>query len=246
MPLPMVHLGVAYTIHKNEMFHNLDLSPSQRGQFYLGSIAPDAIHMRPGSSRMDKDMTHLLLFRLRNGEMKFSEIPPEDVEETTMLLLTYLSGQRHDEDFSFYLGYVLHILTDLYWAKTLSSAFMKAYYSDPNPLQDRRMAYYNDTDQLDFALYQTCSWRREVWEDLAVARGLDVKKIELKGMDVAEASRPFLPSADEINQWNKRTLHWYDTGSSQHKNPIRYMNLEELKAFILEAAEKLWEKVQIW
>lgn len=49
MPWPMVHFSIA------EQLWNQNPSP----EFLLGSIAPDAIHMREGSTRQDKGRTHL-------------------------------------------------------------------------------------------------------------------------------------------------------------------------------------------
>lgn len=52
MPLPMAHLAVAVRIQ------NL-VDRNSFPNFLLGSIAPDAIHMRPGSGPDDKQRGHL-------------------------------------------------------------------------------------------------------------------------------------------------------------------------------------------
>ena len=52
MPLPMIHLAVAVGVHTLA-----GREPS--AAFLLGSIAPDAIHMRDGADRSDKERTHL-------------------------------------------------------------------------------------------------------------------------------------------------------------------------------------------
>ena len=54
MPLPMVHLGIAKNIHDS------GFSLTEVPQYYLGSIAPDAIHMRPTSEITAKNKTHLI------------------------------------------------------------------------------------------------------------------------------------------------------------------------------------------
>ena len=53
MPLPMVHLSVAHLLIRD---HGYPASPA----FYLGSIAPDAIHARPGTESRDKRRVHLV------------------------------------------------------------------------------------------------------------------------------------------------------------------------------------------
>lgn len=52
MPLPMVHLAVVVNMQRNEA---RDLSPN----LLLGSIAPDAIHMRRDTGHHDKLCVHL-------------------------------------------------------------------------------------------------------------------------------------------------------------------------------------------
>ena len=53
MPLPMVHLSVAHCLIQD---HGYPDSPT----FYLGSIAPDAIHVRPGTAQKEKHVVHLV------------------------------------------------------------------------------------------------------------------------------------------------------------------------------------------
>ncbi len=65
MPLPMVHLAVAIQMHRLEQ-----RIPSP--DFLLGSIAPDAIHMRPDTGREDKQRVHL------------AEIPDPDHERVRL------------------------------------------------------------------------------------------------------------------------------------------------------------------
>ena len=50
MPLPMVHLSTAVKINT--------LQGLKSPEFYLGSISPDAVHMRTGFVRDDKIRSH--------------------------------------------------------------------------------------------------------------------------------------------------------------------------------------------
>ena len=88
MPLPMVHLSVAVALSEKEgRFPSAD--------FLLGSIAPDAIHMRPNSSRLDKEHVHLIDLgaspqriaaiipqRIWNGWIPFQRISPGAIWRT--------------------------------------------------------------------------------------------------------------------------------------------------------------------
>lgn len=56
MPLQMVHLAVAREYVKAAA-NAADLMDCP--EFYLGIISPDAIHVRPGTGKNDKRITHL-------------------------------------------------------------------------------------------------------------------------------------------------------------------------------------------
>lgn len=201
MPLPMIHLCTAVKINS--------LKCSKSPEFYLGSIAPDAVHMRPGFVRDDKVKSHCNAREIA----AIGKLEPlcEKIEKSV--------GKEQE----FLLGYLVHILTDLFWENTILKTYEKRYEADLAPLQDRRMAYYNDTDQLDFAFYEKESWRPGIWELLGQAT-----VFSLEGA----------VSSEEVAAWKSRTLNWYHRGKSQHTNPIKYISYEELEAFAGSAAGK--------
>jgi hypothetical protein len=203
MPNPMVHLSVA----KNML--GLGFTPKDLSLFYLGAISPDAIHMRKDSDRAAKDKSHLL-----SGGKSRKEI---EESEYFALLEEFVASNKHKTNMDFLLGYCAHILTDMYWAAQVYVKFNDAYQRDTAPLQEKKWAYYNDTDILDQTLFNECGWRAEIWRELQSADCFDF-------LDIL--------SKDEINAWNERTLHWYDSGESQHKNPVRYITKTDAYGFI--------------
>ena len=199
MPLPMIHLSVAVKMNLPEEMK----CPA----FFLGAISPDAVHMRDGFVREDKVHSH---FDARNI----------DAIENLMPLCGKVRKTEGQEQ-NFLLGYLVHILTDLFWNDTIDKIFVERYSCDPAPRQDRRMAYYNDTDQLDFLFYKRENWRPTVWELLEQATAYAVENAVSEG---------------EVLAWNRRTLDWYLSGKSQHTNPIRYLEYEDLERFTDYAA----------
>lgn len=202
MPLPMVHLGTAREYARScPLLLNCP-------EFYLGSISPDAIHMRQNSTSEDKSISHF------HAE---GDIWKENV-------LNFIKQNRTKPNYNFLLGYGIHILTDIIWYETIYAKFKSDYYKDSSPIQDARMAYYNDTDQLDFELYKICKWRKNIWDLLEEATPYDVDDIL---------------TANEINAWKIRTLHWFDSGASKHKNPIKYISIKDLTQFIKDAGNRI-------
>ena len=201
MPLPMIHLSTAVKINT--------LKVMKSPEFYLGNISPDAVHMRAGFVREDKIKSHC------NARV----LAAIDELDSLCVMIEKSVGKERE----FILGYLVHILTDLFWEDTVLKKYGEQYESDPAPIQDKRMGYYNDTDQLDFAFYEKESWRPAIWEMLAQAEEFSVEEAVNK---------------DEVAAWKHRTLNWYNSGKSQHTNPIKYISYEDLDNFTSYAAMK--------
>ena len=217
MPLPMVHLSVAKKIVESG-FEIKDLS-----LFYLGSISPDAIHMRENADRYAKKLSHL--GNPSSVSMDFSE---ESEDGYVKIMLDFVNKNKEKINTDFLWGYIIHILTDMYWGKNVHKKFIEDYQKDTTPIQDERWAYYNDTDILDQVLFNECKWKNDVWQSLQ-------NVVYFEFLD--------LLSAQELKEWNERTLHWFDSGESQHKNPIRYIAKTDIENFISFYSETIRNKI---
>ena len=213
MPLPMVHLCVA----KNIMDAGLKII--NLPQFYLGSISPDAIHMRQNADRLAKHATHL------SADKKWNEVNEDDF---FIFICDFIEKNKSDADKDFLWGYGLHILTDMYWANRVYKKFTADYRKDASPVQDERMAYYNDTDIIDQMLHDECAWK-------------DAVRRRLQNADCPDFLG--LLTAGEIEDWKLRTLRWYESGESKHKNPIKYITKPITENFIAECAETIRDKL---
>lgn len=93
MPLPMIHLAVAREYAKaSANFAGLINCP----EYYLGSISPDAVHMRPGTGKSDKGITHLLSraeLELFGGRVIVGEHNIED-QLPIFIFITCFFGKR--------------------------------------------------------------------------------------------------------------------------------------------------------
>jgi len=151
MPLPMIHLAVVMAMAENEPIYD-------EPQHLLGSLAPDAIHMRPGWTREDKVRIHL---RRYDGSLS------PDVGSLLSASATAPQGQRDLAE-----GYAIHLLTDWLWLNDVVAELRSAL--GPVSLDALRAVYYADLDPLDAWLYQTKSWRPLVWNKLETAEALDL------------------------------------------------------------------------
>ncbi|MHB1152383.1 MAG: zinc dependent phospholipase C family protein [Eubacteriales bacterium] len=203
MALPMVHLNVAKNISdsNNIIINNIP-------DFYLGAIAPDAVHMTEVQSGEAKSISHL------NARAK-------DTTENLRAITDFIDCNKLSD--SFYLGYIVHVLTDVFWVDNIYNLYISRYKNDIEPVQDKYWAYYNDTDQLDFVLYKETFRQNEIWQELYKSQPAGIDNIIGKS---------------EVEKWKHHTLKWYESGKSRHQNPIRYITIEELHEFITSAAKK--------
>jgi len=202
MPLPMVHISVAALLEERGI-----VSVTDRAAYYLGSIAPDAIHMRKDPAPDAKIISHL---NARN---------PENIANITAFRAAFPKYEAAGASPDFLMGYLVHVLTDLYWKREFYDGFVERYNADPEPVQEVRTAYYNDTDVADIRLYHTLPRREEIWALLRTAKGDDL---------------PGLITGEEADLWNARTLCWYD--APREYLPVRYATEESIRAFIESAA----------
>ena len=151
MPLPMVHLAVVVAMAERDATF-----PSP--ELLLGSLAPDAIHMRPGTDRHDKMRVHL------REEAEGAEPP------VGRILLAHEQAPEPLRELA--KGYALHLLTDWLWLHDVVADLRTTL--GPVSLETLRTVYYQDLDPIDVWLYQTRPWQPRVWGALAAAQPFDL------------------------------------------------------------------------
>ncbi len=77
--------------------------------FYLGTLAPDAVHAREGYIRAHKKHTH---FRDDIPDRDFGLPANYALYQDRLVNFINIHSDKEDELYEFYVGYVVHILTD--------------------------------------------------------------------------------------------------------------------------------------
>jgi hypothetical protein len=209
MPLPMVHLAIAVQLQPV-------WEPSLTSDFLLGSLAPDAIHMRPNTDRSDKKRTHF----------GYSL----DAADLELLQDQLVSRWASDNPMmNFVEGYIAHILTDRLWLQTVVENF-RSRLPFGLSMEDQRSLYYQETDQIDFNLFYHEPWRPRIWSQLRTAQAVDFEE---------------LLTAAEIAGWRDRTLVWFDQQQEPMVTPI-YLTEADVREFIPQAAETIGGYLAAW
>ncbi|MFS0870296.1 hypothetical protein [Paenibacillus xylanilyticus] len=220
MPLPMVHLHVAV------LFADSYPERVERGSFYLGNIAPDSIHMREGTTRVDKEFTHFN--------------PKDEGDYIARLQERYSSyiQQRSDEGWKWFVrGYFMHVLTDYYWFRSLYPEFVERVTSTDENNGVKRTKdelgrlYYQETDQIDFNLYHYASWSGDVWRLLKSTPSYDV------------ADRL---TAEEILRWRDRTVTFFNEQANEPGIVPTYMTDDMVSSFVTDTVQRLILLIHSW
>ena len=177
--------------------------------FLLGSIAPDAIHMRPGSVRKDKHRTHFFSGKKWDAA---------EIQNHWNCVLEKLNSDRNrsPQAQSFFAGYCIHTLLDMVWIVEVFNVLEKTLRAGGMGFEYTRSKYYAETDACDVFLYQNTTWAKRVREKLA-----GVSSLELEGVLTAE----------EILKWKNVVLskmERYETAAFQEPFYINPKNIEKI------------------
>lgn len=171
MPFPISHMAIAKGMIKlcPAIAQNLP-------QFYMGSLAPDAVHFRPNMVPDDKKASHLCRDALPWGQV---------IDNTAWLdqVMGWYFAHEQDEQGDFIRGYCAHILSDIYHNIHYYGPYCQSH---PEALrQSAAGTYHEKSKAVDFALAQQFEDREAVWAHLQGAHG-----ITLSGMvDAGEIER---------------------------------------------------------
>lgn len=128
MAQTMMHLLIAARIYESKK-----VPIHSYGNFLMGSIAPDAVHVKAEYRREIKDISHYKF----DSKSKMEYFDP----------FVRIYGNR--ENIDFVLGYLVHLLSDMIWYHSVRVPFKEAYKNHPAENMTMNQAYYYDCEQVD-------------------------------------------------------------------------------------------------
>ncbi|MDE7298671.1 MAG: zinc dependent phospholipase C family protein [Lachnospiraceae bacterium] len=132
MAQPMMHLLIADKIYteKFSFIHSYS-------DFLLGSIAPDAVHVKENYTRELKDISH---YRF-NSKSRISYFD------------TFFNEYYTAENKDFVAGYLVHLLSDMIWYHSIRVPFKEEFLKAPSQNMSMNEAYYADCEQIEQLMY---------------------------------------------------------------------------------------------
>jgi hypothetical protein len=176
MSFAMIHLAVA-----NKLFEKTNRIEKE-ADFYLGSIAPDFIHIRENYKSEMKKRSHLCV-----GEQAWGRITNN--EAWTENALAFLDENIIADNRDFLYGYAVHVLTDIENNKKIWMPF----YGENKELLQQGVAsqYHSESADIDLELFHRFADRPYIWEQLARAKAFDVGQV-ITACEIEEMREVFL------------------------------------------------------
>ena len=215
MPGQLLHLAVAQSIID-------EFNPQDRAQYYLGAIAPDAIHAFANAERSRRISSHLMA-----DDMPMHE--SDNIETKANAVRLYLNAENDMPMLkSFKLGYCIHVLTDIYWLKTIYLNFLSSDIIKDMEIAESDKIYYYEMDKSSYDLLINEKWKPEVF----------------KLLSDADAPKAFpAVTAEEINEWCRRTLNWYDAFGRTHVESARYILPKDIRSFLKDSKKYIMKSL---
>lgn len=194
--------------------------------FFAGNICPDGIMARKNYRREMKLHSHL-----RDGIPDGTFQEPEKLALFHQRLKSFYQSnlEREDRDFSLYLGYLTHMLTDEKFILEIHSGVLDAIartgYTSKN--KETFVLFGQDVDQIDFRLAAEYPGIREVYEALRT-----VSPYEVAGMITTE----------ELTDSRNWILRYFFETPHEIRKP-RFLPYDRMLRFIPDAVEEIMHKL---
>ena len=224
----VVHLSVAVMLNsmiqaEPERYLGKFASEYQAELFFGGNISPDGIMARKNYERSMKLHTHM-----RDGILDGTFHEPSNLRIFRRRLYEFYKENLNnpDRDFSLYLGYLTHMLTDEKFVLEIYNDVLEAIAKAGYPRMDRETfeKFGADVDSVDFRLVRE-------FPGISTARDAlrNVKPYEIAGM---------ITEQELTDSRNWILKYFFDQERVEIKEPV-FLSYKRIQSFIDDAADEI-------
>jgi hypothetical protein len=215
MAFPMSHLYIAQNI-----LDNMPIKPKDIPHYFLGTLAPDAIHFRKNYSRSLKRKSHLYINLEKHDLEKF-------VESWRTNVIELFCKNKSGDNFEFLLGYCIHIMTDIYSHKNIWIPF-DLKYSDRKDI-DYKKIYRDESLSVDYEIFQKNNYEETIFPIIGRAQEIDflelITKADLCGIKDNILNKQY-SSKSGIKVIENKYIIKYDKTMENNNKIIEYIQEE--------------------
>lgn len=216
MPFQMTHLHIAKKVQ--EYFPSI---VTDIPQFYLGAVAPDAIHNRADYVSDFKKTSHLCV-----GDEKWGQITNND--EWIHNVLEFMCKNKESVNYNFIIGYCCHVLSDIHNNRTVWHEFKRKYSNELS--KGYGGLYHQESEKVEIELALRDENKDNFWIHLEEA-----KPICLYDM----------VNEDEVAMHKENILYnWFKDKECQDISSNELVTLEGTMDFINDAARFIITKIE--
>ena len=232
----MTHLAVAKEIN-DKIGIAQDLS-----SYFLGAIAPDAVHIREDFNGDMKVSSHYCV----EGDA-WGQVASGDAwsKQAFRHIKSLADGPNRD----FYLGYFIHVLADASNHEKMWLPFLEHRLAEGVPLADVKGLVSEDYDRIDWILYDNYEWQNKVLDLLELAKGIDVID-RVKAWEIDEYKdilikmyRLNIDFMDLINARNSSMIP-RPMPTLERKLPV-YVTVEDMLKFVTATVDEICRSLNI-
>lgn len=196
------------------------------GQFYAGSIAPDAVHARVNYVRADKKHSHL---RDNIPDKDFIQEAYLELFRERVAAFILQNRDRKDGLLDVYRGYVVHLLTDELYYLTIREEFVRQMEKLGIVQSDKEFFHriITDMNRNDYLLLYSYQEKEEILYYLEQVQPFGIDSM-LSEAEVSE-SREWV-----VNRFFREEYELID--------PV-YMSFESTREFVRMAAENIKDRL---
>ena len=214
---------ITHMVIAKEMLQYLPIGTiKDESMFYLGAIAPDAVHAREGYVRAHKKHSH---FRDDIPDRDF-EIP-ENYAHYQKRLVEFMNANKERKDglLDLYRGYIVHILTDEFFVLSIRKEFCEAMEKLGIDQHDRPFFDYivTDMNRNDMQLVYNYEGIQELRKDMEHAEAHPIDN--------------FI-TAQELNDCRDWLIYQHFILQQEQLQPV-FISCDRMLEFIHTAAEQI-------
>ena len=145
--------------------------PIDYATYIVGAIAPDAVHANPNYSPELKEKSHLFADGLKWGEVASEK----EYDEWLDSIKEFYFNNYFKYDRDFFLGYIVHVLTDICSNSEIYAPFYKSLAQDEIAEKKKQFSY--ESYCVNYYLFQEYSKDKRLVDTLKKGRSYSIPNI---------------------------------------------------------------------
>lgn len=215
MAYTMTHVLVA-----EKVLEYLDF-PVDYSTYMVGAVAPDAVHANPNYSPKLKEKSHLFAKGLKWGEVTSDH----ELEDWFGFVKEFYINNHSKYDRDFFLGYIVHVLTDICSCREIYAPFYLSLAEDDKVEKKKQFSY--ESYVVNYYLFKEYSREKDLMQILNMGRSYSIPDVYDDSFS-EDRSRQLLDF--EFKSWDLETID---------KQGI--VMIENTRALLEHAPRMVWE-----